>query len=199
MPYLVLDGNRVVARAINGYCRDVRRRGHDLTPVWDDALEVLYRNEMEVFRKEGAVDGEPRWPKLSRRPIRFHKIKNPWTKKWEMASYEVWKILHYPGRKIGHLTGKLLEQVTGISGDAEVRRGPRRLVFGTKYEDYNGVPGRPRSPGDKLTGDLGGIMSEGRDDYFPMEAREIFRITEASREEIGECAVDYLFDAPRRP
>ena len=199
MPDLVLDGNRVVARAINGYCRDVRRRGRDLTPCWDDVLEVLYRNEMEVFRNEGAVDGEPRWPRLSRRPIRFHHIVNPFTGKWQIVSYEDWKRLHYPGRKIGHLTGKLEEQVTGISGDAFVRKGPRRLTFGTKYEDYKDVPGRPRSPGDKLTGDLGGIMSEGREDYFPMEAREIFRVTDASREEIGEAAVDYLFDAPRRP
>lgn len=211
--------------ALREYLRECKRRARDFRPIWPRVLPILYDNMAEVFEKEGAVDGEPRWKDNSRRPIRFHgkvtrgfavsgpspmQAANPSFAGWNITrqlrlsggrrvwmtyfpSYAQWKAINYPGRKIMELTGKLRRQLTGVSDTAYQRRTRRTLSFGTNYNDFFGVPGRPRSGRDRTRGaDLGGVLNDGRENYYPMEPREIFRVTEANLERIEDIALDHI-------
>lgn len=172
------------------YLRQVRARARDLRPAWRSVLEVIYRRQERLFDNEGANTEEPRWPRLSDNPIRFHRLDG------QAVGYSTWKRRFYPGRKILELTGKLKRQVTGLDPAAFVQRGPRKLRFGTHYTNYGDVPGRPRSRRDRLTGDLGGITAEGRPDYFPMPDRQVFRVDQPYEDEIGDVLLDYLLLTP---
>lgn len=187
---LVVNADDVARRGVAQYVREIRARGRDMRPAWDDVLDVIHRREKMLFENEGADTEHGPWPPLSNNPIRFHRIAGL------MVGYATWKAHFYPGRKILELTGKLKRQVTGEDDTGYLRRGVRRLTFGTEYANYDRVPGRPRSSRDRLTGDLGGITAEGRPDYFPMEPREIFRVDAPYVDEIADRALDYLLDAP---
>ncbi|MFA4973520.1 MAG: hypothetical protein WC683_12980, partial [bacterium] len=181
--------------ALRAYLRDCQRRARDFRPVMPRMLAVLQQNMVEVFDAEGAVDGEPRWKENSRRPIRFH---GKLTRTFRLGggrsftttyfpSYAQWKAINYPGRKIMELTGKLRRQLTGGSQTGinapYVRYMRKRLSFGTNYTQYPLGVGRPRSRRDSLRGaDQGGVLNDGRSNYYPMDPREIFRITEANLE-----------------
>lgn len=187
---ITVNHNDIARRGLAQYWREVKRRGHDLRPAWDAVLDVIHRREARLFENEGADSEHSRWAELSDRPIRFHRLGGV------MVGYATWKRATHPGRKILELTGRLKAQLTGENDEAYCRRGVRRLTFGTDYTDYSGVPGRPRSPLDRLTGDLGGITANGRTEYFPMEAREPIRVDWPFAHEIGDRALDYLLDAP---
>ena len=187
---------------VRAYLHDCKRRAMDMRPAWPYVLAVLRRNMEEVFDNEGAVDGEPRWKENSRRPIHFHgqvtrTFRLPGGRSFSSTgfpSYAVWKKLNYPGAKIMELTGKLRQQLTDPGDPTRyVRFQKSKLIFGTNYEQYPLGAGRPRSGRDRLTGDLGGINDAGRTDYYPMEPRELFRITEASLDEISEHIADYVY------
>jgi hypothetical protein len=194
--YLVRD---VLARnAAMEFGRSVRSRMNDLRPVWPGIRGVIYRNEMQVFDAEGAVAGETKWALNSNNPIRFHKTRDGKTN----LGYLTWKRLNYPQAKIMELTGKLRRMVTGVTQNALVREYRRKLVFGTDYDDFSAVPRRPRSGRDRLVGDLGGVLDSGRagraydaqglGGQYPMDARTIFRITQASADEMADLVVNYL-------
>jgi hypothetical protein len=188
--------------ALRRYLVECKRRARDFRPVMPQMLTVLRENMAEVFEAEGAVDGEPRWAENSRRPIRFHgKV----TRRFKVASgrtlvatyfpsYAQWKAINYPGRKIMELTGKLKQQLTdGTDPSRYVKFMRTRLTFGTNYTNYDRVPGRPRSGRDRTRGaDLGGVLNDGRENYYPMEPREIFRVTEANIERIQDIALDHV-------
>jgi hypothetical protein len=188
--------------ALRRYLVECKRRARDFRPVMPQMLTVLRENMAEVFEAEGAVDGEPRWAENSRRPIRFHgKV----TRTFGLGggrsftttyfpSYAQWKAINYPGRKIMELTGKLKSQLTdGGDPSRYVRFMRTRLTFGTNYTNYDRVPGRPRSGRDRTRGaDLGGVLNDGRENYYPMEPREIFRVTEANIERIQDIALDHV-------
>ena len=118
-------------------------------------------------------------------------------------SYRSWKRLAYPGRKIMELTGFLKDQLTTGDG-AHVYTTRGKLVYGSQYQGFTirtqHAPDalhteRPRSPRDNFSRgmDLGGVLDAGRTDYYPMEPRELFRITEASLDEISEHIADYVY------
>jgi hypothetical protein len=184
------------------YLNDCKRRARDLRPLWPEVLTIIHDNMREVFDNEGAVDGQPRWADLSRRPIGFH---GKMTRTFRTSrggyplrmtynpSYAQWKAYNYPGRKIGQLSGKLRAQLVGARANpAYVRMTRGKLTFGTDYTRYPLGVGRPRSRRDRLTGDLGGIFNAGRENYYPMPAREIFRVTDASIEQIFGMAVVHI-------
>jgi phage gpG-like protein len=191
--------------ALRAYLRECKRRARDFRPVMPRMLAVLRENMAEVFENEGAVDGEPRWAQNSRNPIRFH---GKMTRRFRIAngrtlvatyfpSYAQWKAYNYPGRKIMELTGKLKVQLTGSSQTGAnapyVRMMRTRLSFGTNYTQYPLGVGRPRSRRDSLRGaDQGGVLNDGRENYYPMEPREIFRVTEANLERIEDIALDHI-------
>lgn len=117
-------------------------------------------------------------------------------------SYAQWKAINYPGRKIMELTSKLKQQLTdGTDPSRYVKFMRTRLTFGTNYTNYDRVPGRPRSGRDRTRGaDLGGVLNDGRSNYYPMDPREIFngpggdaaRITKANIERIQDIALDHI-------
>jgi len=195
-----------IRQGVRAWLRQCRDRARDMRPVWPAVLGVLQRNMVEVFENEGAVDGEPRWAENSRRPIHFHgkvtrnfpapSYYGGFTDTY-FPSYAQWKKMNYPRAKIMELTGKLRTMLTKPSLNTanapyvKMQRG--KLIFGTNYEQYPLGEGRPRSAKDRLTGDLGGINDAGRTDYYPMEPRELFRITEASLDEISEHIADYVY------
>ena len=194
-----------IRQGLRAWLRQCRDRARDMRPAWPAVLGVLQRNMVEVFENEGAVDGEPRWAENSRRPIHFHgKVTRTFPligggtmTSTYFPSYAQWKAMNYPRAKIMELTGKLRRQLTGGSQTGPnapyIRQQRGKLVFGTNYEQYPLGAGRPRSGRDRLTGDLGGINDAGRTDYYPMEPRELFRITEASLDEISEHIADYVY------
>lgn len=188
---LELDLEDVCRRGVAQYVKEIKERAKDLRPAWDAVLTALHMAEVALFMNQGKSTGNPAgWDPLSDRPIRFHKING------EMVGYATWKHLTYPGKKIGELTGKLRRQLTGEDNTAYVQRGVRKLTFGTNYEDYSGVSGRPRSGRDRLTGDLGGIASEGRSNYFPMPARLPIDLSTGDEYFVADRLLDYILDAP---
>jgi hypothetical protein len=192
MAELVLDGEAIGRQAAANYVAGVRERMRDLRPAWPGVLNVIYRNQMTVFNAEGAVDGLPKWDENSDNPIRFH----------GGLGYRTYKQQTYPAAKILELTGKLKAMVTGFSPNGKITPGLQRLRFGTDYENYSGVPGRPRSKRDRLTGDLGGINNNkrpgrpydahGLGGQLPAPAREIFRIMQGSADEIADLIGDHV-------
>lgn len=191
---IILDRDILARNAAMEYARNVRARAADLTPAWPAVIRVIQRNEAVVFYNEGAVDGEPRWPELSDKPIRFH----------GGLGYETWKGLNYPGRKIMELTGKLRRQAVGIIPGALIRTYRRKLVYGVDYPNYDGVENRLRSPKDRLRRgqDQGGVLDSGRPGkpydanglggQHPMEARTIFRIMQSAADRMADEIVSYL-------
>ena len=195
---LSLDNDSLRDLVAQGLQKRMKERERDLRPAWDGVLEQVYLSEKNLFANEGRTAEEPKWAKLSNKPISFHgpAAQDRLTKKTtKLFGYRDWKAINFPGKKILHLTGKLERMLTTESGGAHVARRTRRLVFGTNYTNYAGVPGRPRSKRDRLTGDLGGITAEGRRDYYPMEARTPIRLDAASAAAIGMPLVDHLLDA----
>lgn len=204
---------RVIGRnAAKQWLRGVKDRARDLRPVWPAILGVIYQNEMQVFDAEGAVDGEPRWPELSDKPIRFHhgtfkigrsrQSGKTISVKYKKMGYKTWKRLTHPQKKIMRLSDKLHKQVTGQTQDGYYRGFRTKMVFGTNYPDYTDVPDRPRSPRDRLTGDQGGILDSGRPKkrynrrgrggQYPMEPRTIFRITQANADAMADLIIDHI-------
>lgn len=179
---LQLDTDTVARLAGREFLRGVKERARDLRPVWPGIRGVIYRNQIEVFDAEGDVDGMGEWAPLKNGGKKFH----------GGLGYATWKGINYPGRKILELTGKLRRMVTGVTPNAFVQENRTSLIFGTDYDDYSAVPGRPRSQRDRLTGDQGGILDSGRAEYYPMEARTIFRIKQSSADEMADLVTDYL-------
>lgn len=172
------DLRALVARSLH---ERMLARARDLRPAWEAVLERIYATEQALFAAEGRTDEHSEWPPLKNGGKKFH----------EGLGYAEWKALHFPGRKKLRLTGKLEGQLTG-EGGAHVERRADKLVFGTDYETITDVPGRPRSQRDRMTGDLGGIAAEGRQDYYPMEPRPPIRLDAASAAFIAEPIVDHL-------
>ena len=193
MADIVLDGEAIGRAGAKVYLHGVKERMRDLRPAWPGVLGVIYRNQAQVFDAEGAVDGLPKWPLNSNNPIRFHKTRDG----KHNIGYLTWKRLNYPQAKVLELTGKLRRMVTGVTPNAKITPYKQRLKFGTDYRDYSLLPKRPRSNKDRLTGDLGGISDNGRGGKYPMEPREIFRITGASADEIADHIVAYVTGIPR--
>lgn len=184
---LRLDNNDLrglVAEALQSRMED---RVLDMRPAWPNVLTEIYGVEAELFANEGKTAEEPEWAPLKNGGKRFH----------GGMGYADWKEMMYGTKKL-HLTGKLERMLTGQDGTAHVdARRADKLIFGTDYRTYSGVPGRPRSPQDKLTGDLGGITAEGRKDYYPMQARTPIRLDKQSAKRIAEPIVDHLTDGRR--
>jgi hypothetical protein len=199
-----LDRDVLARNAAMEFGRGVRSRMTDLRPVWPGVRGVLYRNEQEVFEKEGAVAGETKWELNSNNPIRFHKTRDGKTN----LGYLTWKRVNYPQAKIMELTGKLRRMVTGVTQNAYVREFRHKMVFGTDYADFSLLPKRPRSKRDRLVGDMGGVLDSGRrgkpydakglGGQYPMEPRTIFRVTQASADEMADLVVDYITGTTNR-
>lgn len=182
---LSFDNDSLRDLVAQGLQKRMKERERDLRPAWDGVLEQVYLSEKNLFANEGRTAEEPKWAPLKNGGAKFHKG----------VGYRDWKAINFPGKKILSLTGKLERMLTTDGGGAYVARRTRRLVFGTNYTNYAGVPGRPRSRRDRLTGDLGGITAEGRNEYYPMEARTPIRLDAASAAAIGMPLVDHLLDA----
>ena len=158
----------------------------DMRPAWENVLAEIYEVEADLFANEGKTAEEPEWAPLKNGGKRFH----------GGIGYVDWKRENYPGMKKLHLTGKLERMLTGEDPTAFVdARRADKFIFGTDYRDYTGVPDRPRSPRDRMVGDLGGITADGRKDYYPMAARTPIRLDAASAAAIGMPLVDHLLDA----
>ena len=186
---LQINSGHLALLGYNTYVRDVAQRASDVRCAWDRVLEIIQEYEELLFANEGQTSEHPRWEELSDNPIRFH----------GGLGYRTWKNLNYAGEPIGTLTGKLRAQLTGIGGGAgdepflELR--PTRLTMGSDYEDYEGVPGRPRSPLDRTAGnDLGGMHAEGRRDYYPMPARPPIRVTRRESFQIADAIMDWVLE-----
>jgi len=173
---LELDLADVCRRGIKQYVTEVKARAKDLRPAWTDVLDVIHRSEMALFENEGRSSENPGgWDELSDNPRTF--------KGRELPGYATWKRAHYPGAKILELTGRLKAQMTGFDDTAYVRRGTRKLTFGSNY---------PVSGG----GDLGGIHSEGRVMPNYMPAREPIIVDTEETYDMAGRILDYVLDAP---
>jgi hypothetical protein len=208
-----LDPQVLARNAAKEFARQCMARSRDLHPIWDDVVGVLRHNEEQVFAAEGAVSGEPKWHELSDKPIRFHRGtfqagRSPSTGKrltltYKRAmGYRTWKRLTHPQKKIMELTGKLKKQATEDGGGAKIHPYRRKLVYTLDYPDFSGVPDRPRSARDRITGDMSGALDSGRPGrpynrrgrggQYPMEPRTIFRITQASADEMADLVVNHI-------
>ena len=161
------DLRATVARSLHARAAE---RAQDMRNCWDAVLTVLYAVEKRLFENEGRDTEHAAWAPLRNGGERFH----------DGLGYLDWKRLYYPGMKKLHLTGKLERQLTG-GGGAYIDRRANGLTFGTDYENFDGVPNRPRpSPpypaNDRIVGDLGGVTAGGRMSYYPMEPRPPIRL-----------------------
>jgi hypothetical protein len=130
---LELDGEALRQVAMRAYLRGMRDRGRDFRPCYDEAMNIIFSHEAQLFRQEGETLDEARWAELS-------------------PAYNTWKNKAYPGRAILELTGKLVRQLTGKSGDHYEKRQMTKLVMGSNY------PIKWRGGAD----DLGGLHMSGR-------------------------------------
>jgi hypothetical protein len=177
----VLDAGQIALVAWNKYMHEVRSRADDVSCAWDAVLRVICEAEERVFASEGQTSEHPRWADLSDRPIRFH----------GGLGYVTWKAEN-DGRGILELTGKLRGQLTGLTA-GHLWRAPQHLEFGSDYETFSGVPGRPRSPLDRTAGnDIGGMHAEGRKNYYPMPERMPMRLVKRNVNDIADRMMDWV-------
>lgn len=164
---LQLDGQALREVAMRVFMRGMRDRGLDFRPCYDEALNLIFAHEAQLFRQEGETLDEARWAELS-------------------PAYETWKDKTFPGRGILELTGKLMRQLTGEGGHYE-KRERTKLVMGSNY------PIRWRGGSD----DLGGLHMSGRQLGNPMPARPPIRTSPALANELLDLFVDYWTDGRR--
>lgn len=184
--YLSVRASDASTNAIDLYMGGVRPRMHDLRPVWDDVLKIIWDYEKRLFEREGATEEHSAWEGLSDNPIRFH----------DWVGYKSWKARYY-GTPILTLTGKLKGQLTGRRPAYQART-RNTLVFGTDYTDYDGVSGRPRSELDRTNGhDIGGVHAAGRPYYYPMPARPPIRVTRGEVTDIVNAVIGWILEGSR--
>lgn len=169
----------------------VRSRAEDVSCTWDAVLKIIYEAEKKVFANDGQTAEHPRWAALSNQPIRFH----------GGVGYADWKRgyggrahiqAHQGGGGILELSGKLRRQLTG-EDPAYLLQENRHLEFGSNYETFSGVPGRPRSPLDRTDGnDIGGMHAEGRKNYYPMPERMPMRLVKRNVNDIADRMMDWV-------
>ena len=132
---LELDAGAIREVAARQLLRDIRRRGQDWRPIWDNVLDVIFDHETDLFRNQGRTQHEGSWAPLS-------------------ESYAKWKGQYSPGTGMMLLSRRLFRQMAGLSGDHYERKQRAKLVFGSK------LPIKWKGGKD----DLGGLHMEGREE-----------------------------------
>lgn len=168
---LELDGEALRRVALRPLLRGMRDRAQDFRPCYDEARNLIFAHEAQLFRQEGETLDESRWAELS-------------------PAYKTWKDKAFPGRKILELTGKLVRQLTGESGDHYELRRKTKLVLGSDY------PIKWRGGSD----DLGGLHMSGRQaskKVAAMPARPPIRTSDYLANELTDLFADYLMGVER--
>jgi len=166
--------------AVGAYKRAIKARARDLRPAWDAVLMAIHWHEAVLFANEGANTEEARWEELSNNP---HPAR-------QNLGYRDWKARHYPNRGILELTERLRRQLSGTDNTAFVRRGVRKLIFGSNIP----LAGGHDLGGLHATGRLGmATIGGGGGNYMP--PRSPIRVDRPYEDEIGDAVLDYLLDA----
>lgn len=145
----------------------MKQRARNFRSCYDEALNLIFAHEAQLFRQEGETLNNARWAELS-------------------EGYAAWKDKTFPGRGILELTGKLKRQLTGEGGHYE-KREATKLTMGSNY------PIRWSRGSD----DLGGLHMSGRKSGPPMPARPPIRTSPGLEIELTDLFADYLMGVRR--
>ena len=143
---------QIARLGVAAYLAEVDERAEDFTPAWPGVIAEFHAEEEELFAKEGAIGGHPRWKAL-----------RPSYKKWKDSVAPGVPILYLGARGPHQSLANALTDPT--TGGCRCQWGKSHLLIQTDV------------PVDGY--DLGGIHTTGRGAPNPMPAREPIRLSMA--------------------